>query len=267
MKTLLLQQYLNERHKPLASCPARHAALDDLCREQPSFCAKALTDAATHASQKAQLLAGLLCAPIAREAIAQAIAVLSDAELLQVLDGLRDRRLNGRRVRELGLHALVGREQLAELAAAHRLRLVRVFKHLLGERTWASVCRFLELPSPLGERFLYRAILRFAGKPESVREVLCFLAGLGFDAPEPARKPWLVVPWLQSPHPGEVRVQSPNIRPCSNAWPPAAFWRRAKACRARSSSACVARTIARLQNNWFDGCRPPNHGEVARMAR
>ena len=143
MKTLFLQQYLNERHKPLASCPAHAAVLDELCREQPPFCAKALTYAATHPSQKAQLLAGLVRAPIAREAIAQAIAGLSDAELLQVLDGLRDRRLNGRRVRELGLRALVGRPGtqelggLTELAAAHRLRLVRVFKHLLGERTWA----------------------------------------------------------------------------------------------------------------------------------
>ena len=60
MKTLLLQQYLNERHKPLASCPAHAPALDQLCREQPAFCAQALTDAATHASQKAQLFAGLL---------------------------------------------------------------------------------------------------------------------------------------------------------------------------------------------------------------
>ena len=66
MKSLLLQQYLNERHKPLASCPAHAAVLNDLCREQPAFCAKALTDTATHASQKAQLLAGLVCAAQAK---------------------------------------------------------------------------------------------------------------------------------------------------------------------------------------------------------
>ena len=74
--------------------------------------------------------------------------------------------------------------------------------------------RFLELPSPLGERFLYRAILRFAGKPEAVREVLCFLAGLGFDAPEPARKPWLVVPWFQvrAPEKYEFKPQHPALQ-------------------------------------------------------
>jgi len=34
MKTLFLPHYLNERHKPRASCPAHAAVLDDLCREQ-----------------------------------------------------------------------------------------------------------------------------------------------------------------------------------------------------------------------------------------
>ena len=154
MKTVLLQQHLDERHKPLALCPAQAAVLDELCREAPLFCAKALADTATHASQKAQLLAGLVRAPIDREAISGSLDSLSEAELLQVLDGLRQRRLNGRRVRELGLRALLGRDRLAELAAAHRLRLVRVLKHLVGERTWASVRRFLVLPSPTGERLL-----------------------------------------------------------------------------------------------------------------
>jgi len=214
MKTLLLQQYLDERHKPLALCPAQAAALDELCREAPEFCTKALADNATHASQKAQLLAGLVRAPVTREAISASLDSLSDAELLQVLDGLRQRHRNGRRVRELGLRALLGRDRLAELAAAHRLRLVRVLRHLLGERTWASVRRFLELPSPTGERYLNRAVLRFAQKPEAAREVLCFLAGLGFDAPEPARKPWLVVPWLQKPARPKVdfRPQHPALK-------------------------------------------------------
>jgi hypothetical protein len=200
MKTSLLQQYLDERHKPLVSCPAQAAVLDKLCCDVPLFCGKALADTATHASQKVQILAGLVRSPITRQAISRSLGTLSDVELLQVLDGLHQHRLNGRRVRELGLCALLGRQRIAELAAAHRLRLVRVLKHLLGERTWASVCRFLELPSPIGERFLHRAVLRFAANPELVREVLCFLAGLGLDPPrEPARKPWLVLPWFQQP--------------------------------------------------------------------
>jgi len=132
--------------------------------------------------------------------------------LLQVLDGLRQRRVNGRRARELGLRALLGHERLAELAANHRLRLVRLLKHLLGERTWSSVRRFLEIASPEGDRFLHAKVLRFAADTSKTREALCFLAGLGFDALEPARRPWLVVPWLKKPEKAKFELRSPALR-------------------------------------------------------
>ena len=84
-------------------------------------------------------------------------------------------------------------------------------KHLLGERTWSSVRRSLEIRSPEGDRFLDRVALRFASDAGAAREVLCFLAGLGFDAPEPAPKPWLVVPWLRKPEKGEYTFSNDSL--------------------------------------------------------
>jgi hypothetical protein len=147
-----------------------------------------------------------------RRQIAQALRQLSDTELLQTLDGLRQRRVNGRRARELVLRVLLRHERLTELAANHRSRLVRLFKHSLGERTWSSVRRFLEITSPSGDRFLHANVLRFATNTDKAREALCFLAGLGFDAPEPARKPWLVVPWLKKPERTEFKITNEALR-------------------------------------------------------
>lgn len=197
MKTSLIRAFIENRRQALTASGGTAQRLDELCHAASEFCVKALADTRTHVSQKAQLLAGLVRSPIERNQIVAQLHTLTDAELLHVLDGLRLRRLNGRRVRELGLASLVGHARFAELAANHRLRLVRIFKHLLGERTWSSVRRFLEIASPDGERFLQANVLRFAADADRAREALCFLAGLGIDRPEPARKPWLMVPWLQ----------------------------------------------------------------------
>jgi hypothetical protein len=183
-----------------------------LCHEAPEFCVKALGDVQTHVSQKAQLLAGLVRSTVDRQQIVAQLETLSDDELLHVLDGLRVRRLNGRCVRELGLTALVGHARFAELAANHRLRLLRIFKHLLGERTWSSVRRCLEVASPEGDEFLRVNVLRFASNVDAAREVLCFLAGLGIARCEPARKPWLVVPWLKKPEPAQFTFTSETLR-------------------------------------------------------
>lgn len=197
MKTTLIRTFIETRRQSLSASVETAARLDLLCHEAPQFCVKALGDARTHVSQKAHLLAGLVRSTIARGQISEQLQSLSDSELLHVLDGLRLRRLNGPRVRELGLTTIVGHARLAELAANHRLRLVRILKHLLGERTWSSVRRFLEVASPVGDQFLRATVLRFASDTDAAREALCFLAGLGFDEPQPARKPWLVVPWLK----------------------------------------------------------------------
>jgi hypothetical protein len=212
MKTNLIRTFLDGRRQPLAASAETARLLDELCRQAPEFCAQVLADATTHGTQKAQLLAGLVGSDVDRQQIAQALRQLSDTELLQVLDGLRQRRVNGRRARELGLRVLLAHEQFAELAATHRLRLVRLLKHLLGEQTWSSVRRSLEIRSPEGDRFLHRVVLRFAADAEKAREVLCFLAGLGFDAPEPTRRPWIVVPWLKKPEPTKFELRDPALR-------------------------------------------------------
>ena len=138
MKTALIRTFLDSRRQALAASAETAKLLDELCRQAPEFCACVLADKTTHATQKAQLLAGLVRSDVDRQQIAQALRRLADAELLQVLDGLRQRRVNCRRARELGLRVLLGHKGLAELAASHRLRLVRLLKHLLGGR-WNPV--------------------------------------------------------------------------------------------------------------------------------
>lgn len=212
MKTTLIRTFLDTRRQPLAASAETASLLDELCRQAPEFCARVLADATTHATQKVQLLAALVRADVDRQRIAQALRRLADIELLQVLDGLRQRRVNGRRARELGLRVLLGHERLAGLAANHRLRLVRLLKHLLGERIWSSVRRGLEIASPEDDAFLHAKVLRFAVDTAKAREILCFLAGLGFDAPEPARRPWLVVPWLKKPEKAKFELRDPALR-------------------------------------------------------
>ena len=211
MKTVLLPRFLENRRQPLASEAGIPDLLDELCRQAPELCANVLADATTHVSQRAQLLAGLVHTEIDLPVICQALHSLPDTDLLQVLDGLRQHRRNGRRARQLGLRLLLGHERLAKLAATHRLRLVRIFKHLLGERTWSALRRFLRDPSPEGDRFLQRVVLRFATDPVKVQEVLYFLTGLGFKPAEPTRKPWLVVPWLR-PEQTEITVTDESLR-------------------------------------------------------
>lgn len=56
-------------------------------------------------------------------------------------------------------------------------------------------------------RFMHAKVLRFAADKSKAREALRFLAGLGFDAPEPSRRPWLVVPWLKKPEKAEFELR------------------------------------------------------------
>jgi hypothetical protein len=64
----------------------------------------------------------------------------------------------------------------------------------------------------LTDRTTHANVLRFAADTDKAREVLCFLAGLGFDGPEPARKPWLVVPWLKKPEKTEFTFADESLR-------------------------------------------------------
>lgn len=212
MKTALVRAFIESRRQPLSASVETAARLELLCQAAPEFCVTALGDVRTHVSQKAHLLAGLVRSAVERRQIVEQLNRLSDDDLLHVLDGLRLRRLNGRRVRELGLTALAGHSRLAELAAGHRLRAVRIVKHLLGERTWSSVRRFLAVPSPEGDRFLQTRLLRFAQDVDLAREAFCFLAGLGFDQPEPSRSTWLVVPWRKKSGPEQFRFDSQALQ-------------------------------------------------------
>jgi hypothetical protein len=175
MKTSVISAFLDTRRQRLRAADDADR-LDELGAAAPQFALKALGDEYTHGSRKAQVLAVLLGGSMDRRQIAPALRSLSDADLVHVLDGLRRRKINGRRARELGLISLLRHERLAELAAQHRLRLVRILKHLLGERTWSSVRRCLAAPSPQGDEFLRRTVLRYASDAQAARDALCFLA-------------------------------------------------------------------------------------------
>ena len=183
MKTDLLRDFIETRRLPLMASIEVSARLHRMCAAAPEFCVRALADQRTHVSQKAELLAVLLRMPIDRNLIAEKLFALTDNDLLFVLDGLRLRRINGRKARELGLKLIVGHSRIAEMAANHRLRLVKILKHLLGERTWSSVCRYLRDSPPESNRFLQSKLLRFATDLEQACEAICFLAGIGFDRP------------------------------------------------------------------------------------
>ena len=92
MKTALIRTFLDTRRQPLAASAETVKLLDELCQQAPEFCAQVLADAITHGTQKAQLLAGLVCSDMDRQKIVRALRQLSGAELLQVLDGLRQRK-------------------------------------------------------------------------------------------------------------------------------------------------------------------------------
>jgi hypothetical protein len=104
------------------------------------------------------------------------------SEAFQILDVVREQQINRNRARELVLTFLFGQEQLPVLAATKRQRLIHLLKHVLGEKTWSSVKRFLASVTPEGDAFLQKEVLRYArnGEATLVREVLCFLAGVPF---------------------------------------------------------------------------------------
>lgn len=212
MKTFQLQQFINQRQQPLSLDPNHADVVEELCQSSPTFALKGLNDGSTHRSQKAVLLAGLLRANVDPDSIARKLRSLPERELLHVVDGLRRRRLNGRRVRELVLGVLLGHERLVELAATHRLRLRRTFKHFLGEKTWSSVQRFLAEPSTSGDRFLERTVLRFAADVDKAKEALAFLGCQSVGQPEPVRQPWLVMPWFKKSPKVDRKPQHPILQ-------------------------------------------------------
>jgi hypothetical protein len=225
-KTVLLA-YLDGRRRPIAADPQAGAWHRTLLAAAPELYLDLLADTAADVSHRREVLANLLSQPGAgaarfdREAILERLYVQPVEDALQVLEAVHQGRCNGRRARGVGLAFLLGHERLAELAATRRTRLVRLLKHLLGERTWSTVVRCLRtgavndrqaprraglLPPDLlarllgrersgsasavdPEAFLHRTVLRYAKNPAAAREVLRFLADPGATpTPTPAPK-------------------------------------------------------------------------------
>lgn len=205
MDKSLLLAYLDGRRRPFTADPTAGSWHRAIWAEEPELYLELLADPAADVSQRREVLANLLAEPvpqrIAREDILQQLRAQPVEEALQVLEAVRQSRRNGGRARVLGLSFLLGHEQLAKLAATHRTRLVRLLRHLLGERTWSSVVRCLrtgavsdraaESPGLLArwlghkpsrqaadpEAFLNQTVLRFARDPATAREALRVLAG------------------------------------------------------------------------------------------
>jgi hypothetical protein len=219
-KSLLLA-YLDGRRRPIGVDPNASERDRALFAQAPELYLDLLADPAAHVSQRREVLVNLLGEPtgerVDREAMLERLRAQPVEEALSILEGIRCSRRSGRRARSLGLSFLLAHDRLAELASSRRTRLVRLLKHLLGERTWSSAVRCLctgapgalvrpkqsgFLPAALLERllggqrpehkqvtdpelFLRRTLLRFAKSPAVAREALRVVAGDVFEPVDP----------------------------------------------------------------------------------
>jgi hypothetical protein len=217
----LLLAYLDGRRLPIGEDSKAAELHRALFAQAPEFYLDMLADRSANVSQRREVLANLTRHPHAvradRKAILARLRAQPVEEAVSILEALRSGRCNGRAARTLGLSFLLEHNRLPELAATRRTLLVRLFKHLLGERTWSSVVRCLRtgavgsvlpqkrpglFPAALLERllsgkplepkkvadpeaFLRRAVLRFAKNPTAAREALRVLAGDVFEAQDP----------------------------------------------------------------------------------
>lgn len=169
-----------------------------LCMGSPELALRLLGDEHADVSHRALTLVNLVRRPeIACERLLERLRGQPAEDGLQVVEGLRQARINGRRSRRVGLSYLLGHEELAELVATHRQRVIRLLKHFLGERGWSAVRRALREPAPAQNSFLKTAVLRYTRQTDVALEALRFLAETRSPPPAlPPRKPWLNVPWL-----------------------------------------------------------------------
>ncbi|MBO0782256.1 MAG: hypothetical protein J2P37_25845, partial [Ktedonobacteraceae bacterium] len=194
MDKRLILRYLDCRRLPLLAQGEDARMHHALCEGAPEFYLHLLADPVAHISHKREVLLNLLLAEAGARQVAERqrlldmLNVIPVAQGLQVVGVIYDLRINRSRARELVLAYLLGHERLPELAAIKRQRLGRLLRHVLGERTWSSVRRSLASPTPEGEQFLQREVLRYAWKGDAARarEVLCFLTGVPFEATIPA---------------------------------------------------------------------------------
>src|SRR4051794_1678275 len=212
----LLLAYLDGRRRPIEADPRAVETHRALVERATGLYLDLLADTSADVSQRREVLANLLehpaAASIDRGEILDRLRAQPVEDALRVLEAVRRVRCNGGRARGLGLAFLLGHERLAELAATRRTRVVRLLKHLLGERTWSSVVRGLrraeggrsatrrpglfsrllgrerQRPGPVdaeAERFLQRTVLRHTKDPAAAREALRVLAGDAFVSDDP----------------------------------------------------------------------------------
>lgn len=212
MKATLKRPFRSTRRLPAAQSVKTTARLNMPCRQPPEFWVRILADKATDARQKAQILARLPRSPELQQRVVAVLRALPDDELLQVLDGLRHAPPSNRYARQLGLRALVGHERFAELATRYQAPLTRRLHDLLGRRTWTAVRRQLRTPSEEGDQILHARVLRFAVDPETARDVLCFLAGIGNEAPQSVQRLVLILRWLRRAEQGSSDPRNPALR-------------------------------------------------------
>ena len=207
MRKKHLQDYLDKRRSVLSELDHPQELHEALQKNQRLYLAL-LADQNAHISHRAAAFTTLVQNHnIAADSILEKLKQCRGHEMLMILEVLTKYKMNGRRARQLGLKALFGHVELPGIAAKRRLRIRRLLKHLLGERTWTAVIRALvkvtgKHTKLIDDSFLKQAVLRFADDQESAIEVLKFVAGFGFpptaSEKSKAAKRWLVVPWLES---------------------------------------------------------------------
>ena len=189
MNTRTLLTYLDLRRLPVADEAQALSVHTALCAEAPRLYLALLADRSAHVSHLRLGLVTLLTHPTAREQTTPDEIVLRLRALqdrgLEVVEALALHRLNGRHARQVGLALLLGSPHLARWAAARRRRMIRLLRHLLGERTFAALGRALASDTDNDERYLQRVALRFAADRDLARQTLAFLSGVEADLSHP----------------------------------------------------------------------------------
>jgi hypothetical protein len=184
MSKRLLLHYLDIRRTPLNRLSDGAAQHVDLRAAVPGLYAGLPVDPVADLSHRREALVRLLDDAGAKGVVDRLIDALRSVpalEALRVLEAVRQRGINRQRARRLALSVLLNHPDLPELAATRRVRLARLLRHLVGERTWSAVCRALRPgANGTGARLLRRAFEKYVipARVDTTREALAVLAGV-----------------------------------------------------------------------------------------
>ncbi|KOR33043.1 hypothetical protein TI05_03545 [Achromatium sp. WMS3] len=191
MNAELLRKYLKMHRKPITKYQDATVVHKELCQSQPEFYMELLKNNLTHLSHKQEIFLNIIslnCNSLAGPQTAKIVTFLQALPIeqsLQLIDILPKLKVNCSRIRNLGMNYLLGHESFATLAATKSLRIQRLLKHFLGERTWSACKRFLKNPGTHGKKFLHHKLWRYANNIETTHEALCFLAKVPYKTQEP----------------------------------------------------------------------------------